>query len=491
MEKIGWIALVFVLQIALLGFMYHLFGTESIDWEENSGLIWDPFTGGDNATVDSENFKLLQKENRKLKRKIDKQEEERQRLFDGARETSSKVRDLEDELDRVKHRSMGDSIPVGDSQGDSGRLNELGQEELRKLKMKAEYTNERFFKELKIDLENLKKSENLRDIDVIHQKVKRAEDGLSSIESNDIVLQRNGAFGLPTNRLMCVVPGRYPEYKHNMETILKTWGQHCSQIIFTVISDKPEDIPKKITVDSFEGSYTPKKKLEAPIVVFSDTFRPEDGENLIEKMFRSLDWVYKNIDPLPDYTIKVDTDYFLIPENLEILLSQHDPDKDAVMFGNWLYHRPEITWRFPGGVYTLSRAALKKFAELIQDALVTKHSGSTRFVRRGPCIDWPLHDDDLYIGMCCDQLNITMAYSKDKLGREMFCPLGFEQCIGMRQSSSFWYTKNKDPDTFKNGIDHYSAHPAAFHRVKQAGDMAKYYKHLYIMSVKQGGPFGR
>ena len=53
------------------------------------------------------------------------------------------------------------------------------------------------------------------------------------------------------------------------------------------------------------------------------------------------------------------------------------------------------------------------------------------------------------------------------------------------------YTKNKDPDTFKNGIDHYSAHPAAFHRVKQAGDMAKYYKYLYIMSVKQGGPFGR
>ena len=59
MEKVGWIALVFVLQIALLGFMYHLFGTESIDWEENSGLLWDPFSGGDNTTVDTENVKIL------------------------------------------------------------------------------------------------------------------------------------------------------------------------------------------------------------------------------------------------------------------------------------------------------------------------------------------------------------------------------------------------------------------------------------------------
>jgi len=482
MEKGAWLVTFFVVQVALLAFMYHLFGTETIDWEENSGIIWDPF-GSSNDTSDLSQLQQLEKENTKLKK-------ERQQLFDAARGSSSKIRELEDKLERVKAGSASGSIPSGGSSSDSGRMNEPSQEKLRKLNMKSAYANQRFFKELKIDLEALKESQDLRNIDPIHQKIKRAEEGLEAIDNGKVVLQRNGAFGLPPNRLMCVVPGRYPEYKHNMETILKTWGQHCSKIIFTVISDKPDDIPAQISVDSFEGSYTPKRRLTAPIVVFSNTHRPEDGENLIEKMFRSLDWVYKNVDPLPDFTIKVDTDYFLIPENLEILLSQHDPE-DPVMFGNWLYHRPEITWRFPGGVYTLSRAALKKFAEHIQPALVTHHTGSTRFVRRGPCIDWPLHDDDLYIGMCCDQLNITMAYSKDKLGREMFCPLGFEQCIGMRQSSSFWYTKNKDSDTFKNGVDHYSAHPAAFHRVKQAGDMAKYYKYLYIMSVKQGGPFGR
>ena len=84
--------------------------------------------------------------------------------------------------------------------------------------------------------------------------------------------------------------------------------------------------------------------------------------------------MYKNVDPLPDYVIKVDTDYFLMPENLEILMARHDPDT-PVMFGNWLYHRPEITWKFPAGTYTLSRAALKKFAEFIQDALVVGHTG--------------------------------------------------------------------------------------------------------------------
>lgn len=32
----------------------------------------------------------------------------------------------------------------------------------------------------------------------------------------------------------------------------------------------------------------------------------EDGENLVEKMMRSLDWVVKNIDPLPDFVLKAD-----------------------------------------------------------------------------------------------------------------------------------------------------------------------------------------
>ena len=86
--------------------------------------------------------------------------------------------------------------------------------------------------------------------------------------------------------------------------------------------------------------------------------------------------------------------------------------------------------------------------------------------------------------------NMRMAYSKDELGAEMFCPLGFEQCIGMRHGTSFWYTKNKE-NQFGENIDHFSAHPAAFHRVKQASEVMRIYKHLYIISVKQGGPFSR
>ena len=66
---------------------------------------------------------------------------------------------------------------------------------------------------------------------------------------------------------------------------------------------------------------------------------------------RSLDWIVRFIDPLPDYILKADLDYFIIPQNLEkFILKQYNPE-EPIMFGNMMYSRPEVTKDFPAGKF--------------------------------------------------------------------------------------------------------------------------------------------
>ena len=107
-----------------------------------------------------------------------------------------------------------------------------------------------------------------------------------------------------------------------------------SRVVFTMMSKKVGK--KEITTFSEEGSFTEKRIVRARLGYITEFHRPEvfnydsigvhldyeDGENLVEKMMRSLDWVVKNIDPLPDFVLKADIGEFFLKYELNFVLNE-------------------------------------------------------------------------------------------------------------------------------------------------------------------------
>eukprot|EP00494_Astrolonche_serrata_P005362 UN05378 len=120
-----------------------------------------------------------------------------------------------------------------------------------------------------------------------------------------------------------MIPARWPDYERAMMMVLATWGQYCGDIIFTMMGEKPANADEYIRADADKGSFTPGRKLKARLIYLEEHLRPEDHENLVEKMMRSLLWVYENVSPLPDFILKADLDYFVIPQNLLKMLTKY------------------------------------------------------------------------------------------------------------------------------------------------------------------------
>merc|ERR1719495_789525 len=163
--------------------------------------------------------------------------------------------------------------------------------------------------------------------------------------------------------------------------VKNTWGRHCDKLIFM---SSQED-----------------KELGAVALNIS-----EGRQKLLGKTKQGFKYVYENHLEDADWFMKADDDTFVVVENLRNLLKDYNTN-DPIGFGhNFKY----LGGYFSGGAgYVLSKEALKRFTQvgLKNSSLCKEDDGG---------------DEDVNIGACMKNLNITRGDSRDSQERKRFFP---------------------------------------------------------------------
>ncbi|ODM91374.1 Glycoprotein-N-acetylgalactosamine 3-beta-galactosyltransferase 1 [Orchesella cincta] len=227
-------------------------------------------------------------------------------------------------------------------------------------------------------------------------------------------------------RVLCWVmtsPNNHQKAMH----VKKTWGKRCNILLFMSSKEDPE-LPSVALHNVKEGrDYLWAKTKEAFKYIY-------------EKHYDEADWF-----------MKADDDTFVIVENLRLFLKDYEP-KTPIYFGCKFNYSVEQGYMSGGAGYVLSKEALRKF---ITEAIPDKQK----------CYEDHNGAEDLQLGKCMQNVNVTAGDSRDSFGRYRFLPFLPEKHIipGEIEKSSWYWNYLYYPQ--KEGMDCCSNGAVSFHYV--------------------------
>lgn len=158
----------------------------------------------------------------------------------------------------------------------------------------------------------------------------------------------------------------------------------------------------------------------------------EEGRNhLWDKSKAGFKYAYQHHLDEADWFMKADDDTYVILENLRYFLSDKN-SSDPVYYG--CRFRPYVKQGYMSGGagYVLSKEALRRLIEIglsEQNANPCPKGGSSGH-------------EDVDIGQCMEDLNVTAGDTRDKFGRGRFFPFVPEHhIVPGNLDTNFWYWK--------------------------------------------------
>ncbi|EPB77957.1 N-acetyllactosaminide 3-alpha-galactosyltransferase [Ancylostoma ceylanicum] len=174
----------------------------------------------------------------------------------------------------------------------------------------------------------------------------------------------------------------YPlSHKTKAHAISVTWGKQCNRIIF--VSNGTDD--------------------ELPIIVVKLN---ESRSELWSKTRAAFTWIYDNVLDDYEWFLKADDDTYMHMDNLRALLSNYS-SSDALAIGHQFKSQDgHPTYHSGGAGYVLSREAVRRLV-------------SEGFTNVSEC-NKQNHHEDVFIGICLNELNVTVVDGADENGTYRF-----------------------------------------------------------------------
>lgn len=244
-------------------------------------------------------------------------------------------------------------------------------------------------------------------------------------------------------KVLCWIMTTPKNHNTKAKAVKLTWAKRCDKVLF--MSSKEDLEIGSITLNVSEGR-----------------------ENLWAKTKEAFRYVHKHFLKDFDWFLKADDDTFVIVENLKYFLQSKSPE-EPIYFGSRLKPMVRQGFMSGGAGYVLSKKALQRFVE---DALTNEdicYKGNN-----GP--------EDVEIGKCLQNVNVTAGDTRDENGRGRFFPMAPENHLVPEPITSWYWSHIYYPT--KDGLDCCSDRPISFHYI----DYKKMYAMEYLIyQVKVSG----
>ncbi|CAD7002484.1 unnamed protein product [Ceratitis capitata] len=199
-------------------------------------------------------------------------------------------------------------------------------------------------------------------------------------------------------RVLCWIMTMPENHLKRAVHIRNTWGKRCNKLLF--MSTKADSFLDTVPLDV-----------------------PEGRDYLWHKTRAAFKYVYEHHADEADWFLKADDDSYFIMENLRSFLYQYSADA-AVYFGCKFHPFVKQGYMSGGAGYVLSRAALRRFAEV---------SASNT---SAACTQNQLSEDK-EMGICLQNAGVVAGDARDAEGAERFHPLAPIHLIPV--DTSEWY----------------------------------------------------
>ncbi|XP_064553578.1 glycoprotein-N-acetylgalactosamine 3-beta-galactosyltransferase 1-like [Drosophila montana] len=226
-------------------------------------------------------------------------------------------------------------------------------------------------------------------------------------------------------RVLCWIMTNPKNHKKKARHVKRTWGKRCNILLF---------------MSSGEDDELPTVKLDVG----------EGRENLWRKVKEAFKYVYKHHFNDADWFYKADDDTYAVVENLRYMLYPYNPET-PVHFGFKFKPFVKQGYMSGGAGYVLSREALRRF---VVDGIPDPKM----------CLQGTVINEDIEIGKCMENLNVTAGDSRDVNGRGRMFPFVPEHHLIPNRDKGYWYWNYLFYKT-DDGLDCCSDNAISFHYV--------------------------
>lgn len=225
-------------------------------------------------------------------------------------------------------------------------------------------------------------------------------------------------------RILCWIMTSPDNIIKKAKHVVNTWGQRCNKLL--IMSSRADDRLNNV--------------IALPV--------EEGRKNLWSKTKEAFRYIYQHHLNDADWFLKADDDTYVVVENLRYMLFPY-PTSYPIYFGCRFNKYVKQGYMSGGAGYVLSTDALVRFVEHgLSNELFCKQKGG----------DY----EDVEMGQCLADVNVTAGDSRDAAGRGRFFPFMPEQDIFANMSS--WYMDYLFYMT-AIGLECCSHHAISFHYV--------------------------
>uniref|UniRef100_A0A8C7YY06 Glycoprotein-N-acetylgalactosamine 3-beta-galactosyltransferase 1 n=1 Tax=Oryzias sinensis TaxID=183150 RepID=A0A8C7YY06_9TELE len=182
-----------------------------------------------------------------------------------------------------------------------------------------------------------------------------------------------------TGRILCWIMTAPKNLETRTRHVRETWAKHC-----------------------FKALYMSSAKTDFPTVGLNVS---EGRGNLYWKTILALQHIHQHHLDEADWFLKADDDTYVIMENLNYVLSKHDPER-PLYFGRRFAPFVSQGYMSGGAGYVLSKGALRRFIEGFTTGKCTHFSSI----------------EDMALGKCMETMKVEPGDSRDVMGRQTFHP---------------------------------------------------------------------
>lgn len=249
--------------------------------------------------------------------------------------------------------------------------------------------------------------------------------------------------------ILYTIPVKYIRDVYNIEA---TWGKQCQnrRYFFKINELKP---------------YMKTRISNKNIVVLPDN-SSVTTQDLWSKVLSMWYHIYQ-YETKYNVFIKVDTDTFVLHENLKYYLQQYDLMLPLYL-GHSVEHNSDLLPYASGGMYIITKTSLQKFGKIANSYACPNDHGP----------------EDVKFSNCLRNVQIFPKTILDKFEKETIMILPLQDHLKLNKISSIrlqkhtWYfNKNVQKNYKKNCC---STHPIAFHWLKRWNNFHDLYNYFYL-----------
>ncbi|XP_037809526.1 glycoprotein-N-acetylgalactosamine 3-beta-galactosyltransferase 1-like [Lucilia sericata] len=226
-------------------------------------------------------------------------------------------------------------------------------------------------------------------------------------------------------RVLCWIMTNPENHKSKARHVKRTWGKRCNKLLF--MSSQEDKVLGTVALPVSEGR-----------------------NNLWAKTKEAYKYIYEHHLNDADWFYKADDDTYAIVENLRYLLYPYNPET-PIYFGCKFKPFVKQGYMSGGAGYVLSKEAVRRF---VKQAIPNKDL--CRAENDG--------DEDVEIGKCLQNVNVTAGDSRDHQARGRFFPFIPEHHLIPGTDRKYWYWEYIFYKT-DEGLDCCSDYAISFHYV--------------------------